>query len=301
IVEKYGVTIYYTAPTAIRTFMKWGHEYVQGHDLSTLRLIGSVGEPINPEAWIWYHKHIGREKCPVVDTWWQTENGSILIAPLPGITTTKPGAATYPIPGVSADVYDAEGNSVEAGKGGSLVVTRPWPSMLRTVWGDDERYKSSYFGDYEGIYTSGDVAHKDKDGYFWVLGRDDDVINVSGHRLGAIELESAVVSHDSVAEAAVIGRSHEVKGEAIAAFVTLKERAKGTEQLQKEIEETVVEKIGKFARPEEILFTASLPKTSSAKIMRRLLRDIAEGNVLGDTSTLEDPGVVEDLKKKYTE
>lgn len=299
IVEKYGVTIYYTAPTAIRTFMKWGHEYVQGHDLSTLRLIGSVGEPINPEAWIWYHKHIGREKCPIVDTWWQTENGSILIAPLPGITTTKPGAASYPVPGISADVYDVEGNSVEAGRGGSLVITEPWPSMLRTVWGDDERYKSSYFGDYEGVYTSGDVAHKDEDGYFWVLGRDDDVINVSGHRLGAIELESAVVSHDSVAEAAVIGRSHEVKGEAIAAFVTVKERAKGTKELRKDIEDTVVNKIGKFARPEEIIFTASLPKTSSAKIMRRLLRDIAEGNVLGDTSTLEDPGVVEDLKNKY--
>ncbi|HLQ96305.1 MAG TPA: acetate--CoA ligase [Pseudogracilibacillus sp.] len=299
IVEKYGVTIFYTAPTSIRMFMKWGHQHLQNHDLSSLRLIGSVGEPINPEAWMWYHKHVGQEKCPIVDTWWQTENGSILISPLPGITTTKPGSATKATPGISAEVYDAKGNIVEPGNGGFLVITKPWPSMLRTVWGDDERYKSSYFGDYEGVYTSGDVAHKDEDGYIWVLGRDDDVINVSGHRLGAIELESAVVSHDYVAEAAVIGRAHDIKGEAVTAFVTLKERAKGTDELAQEISDKVVEEIGKIARPEEIIFTASLPKTSSAKIMRRLLRDIAEGNVLGDTSTLEDPGVVENLKEKF--
>src|SRR5699024_888191 len=246
------------------------------HDLSSLRLIGSVGEPINPEAWMWYHKHVGGEKCPIVDTWWQTENGSILIAPLPGITTTKPGAATRPTPGISAKIFDDKGNIVEPGKGGSLVVTKPWPSMLRTVWGYDERFQNSYFGDYEGIYTSGDVAHKDEDGYFWVLGRDDDVINVSGHRLGAIEIESAVVSHDSVAEAAVIGRSHDVKGEAVTAFVTLKDRAKGTDELRDDIKAQVVKQIGKIARPEEVIFSASLPKTSSAKIMRRLLRDIAE-------------------------
>ena len=300
IVEKYGVTIFYTAPTSIRMFMKWGHQYLEKHDLSSLRLIGSVGEPINPEAWMWYHKHVGGEKCPVVDTWWQTENGSILIAPLPGITTTKPGAATKPTPGISADVFDAEGNSVEPGNGGYLVITKPWPSMLRTVWGDDERFQNSYFGDYEGIYTSGDVAHKDEDGYIWVLGRDDDVINVSGHRLGAIEIESAVVSHDLVAEAAVIGRSDELKGEAVTAFVTLKERATSSEELRDEIKAKVVDQIGKIARPAEVIFSASLPKTSSAKIMRRLLRDIAEGRVVGDTSTLEDPAVVENLKEKYS-
>lgn len=299
VVEKYGVTIFYTAPTSIRMFMKWGPEHTEKHDLSSLRLIGSVGEPINPEAWMWYHKYIGREKCPIVDTWWQTENGSILIAPLPGITTTKPGSATRPTPGINADILDKNGNSVAPGNGGSLVIKSPWPSMLRTVWGDDERFQNSYFGDFKGTYTSGDVAHKDEDGYFWVLGRDDDVVNVSGHRLGTMELESAIVSHQSVAEAAVIGRTHDVKGQALTAFVTLKEGVKGTDEMKDEVKGKVVEEIGKMARPEEVIFTASLPKTSSAKIMRRLLRDIAEGRVVGDTSTLEDPAVVEDLKEKY--
>jgi acetyl-CoA synthetase len=299
VVEKYGVTIFYTAPTSIRMFMKWGPEFTEKHDLSSLRLIGSVGEPINPEAWMWYHKYIGREKCPIVDTWWQTENGSILIAPLPGITTTKPGSATRPTPGIHADILDKNGNSVAPGNGGSLVIKSPWPSMLRTVWRDDERFQNSYFGDYKGIYTSGDVAHKDEDGYFWVLGRDDDVVNVSGHRLGTMELESAIVSHQSVAEAAVIGRTHDVKGQALTAFVTLKEGVKGTEEMKDAVKQEVVEQIGKMARPEEVIFTAGLPKTSSAKIMRRLLRDIAEGRVVGDTSTLEDPAVVEELKEKY--
>lgn len=299
VVEKYGVSIFYTAPTSIRMFMKWGPEHTEKHDLSSLRLIGSVGEPINPEAWMWYHKYIGKEKCPIVDTWWQTENGSILIAPLPGITTTKPGSATKPTPGINADILDKNGNSVAPGNGGSLVIKSPWPSMLRTVWGDDERFQNSYYGDYKGVYTSGDVAHKDEDGYFWVLGRDDDVVNVSGHRLGTMELESAIVSHQSVAEAAVIGRSHVVKGQALTAFVTLKEGIKGTEEMKDEVKQEVVKQIGKMARPEEVIFTAGLPKTSSAKIMRRLLRDIAEGRVVGDTSTLEDPAVVEDLKEKY--
>lgn len=299
VVEKYGVTIFYTAPTSIRMFMKWGPEYTEKHDLSSLRLIGSVGEPINPEAWMWFHKYIGREKCPIVDTWWQTENGSILIAPLPGITTTKPGSATRPTPGINADILDKNGNSVAPGSGGSLVIKQPWPSMLRTVWGDDERFQHSYFGDYESVYTSGDVAHKDEDGYFWILGRDDDVVNVSGHRLGTMELESAIVSHQAVAEAAVIGRSHEVKGQAVTAFVTLKEGVESSEAMKDAVIEKVVEQIGKIARPEEVIFTASLPKTSSAKIMRRLLRDIAEGRVVGDTSTLEDPSVVEGLKTKY--
>lgn len=299
IVEKYGVTIFYTAPTSIRTFMKWGHEHATKHDLSSLRLLGTVGEPINPEAWMWYHKHIGKERCPIVDTWWQTETGCAIIAPLPGITETKPGSATQPVPGISADIFDENGNSVEPGKGGTLVITKPWPSMLRTVWGDDQRYQDSYFGDYEGIYKPGDVAHVDKDNYYWILGRDDDVVNVSGHRIGTMELESAIVKHDAVAEAACIGRSDEVKGQGITAFVTLKERAESSDELKQEIENEIVQEIGKIARPEEIIFTASLPKTRSAKIMRRLLRDIAEGNVIGDTTTLEDESVVEGLKDQY--
>ncbi|HET7578622.1 MAG TPA: acetate--CoA ligase [Bacillales bacterium] len=301
LIEKYGVTTFYTAPTSIRTFMKWGPEPVEKHDLSSLRLLGTVGEPINPEAWMWYYKHIGKENCPIVDTWWQTETGCAMIAPLPGITATKPGSATKPLPGIIADVVDDEGNSVEPGNGGTLVVKQPWPSMLRTVWGDDERFQNSYFGKYEGIYMPGDGAHKDEDGYFWILGRMDDVINVSGHRIGTMEIESAIVNHTSVAESAVIGRDDDVKGKAIVAFVTLKEGIDGTDQVKKEITEEVSEKIGKMARPEEIIFTASLPKTRSAKIMRRLLRDIAEGNVLGDTTTLEDASVVEDLKNKYQE
>lgn len=301
IVEKYGVTVFYTAPTSIRTFMKWGPEHTQKHDLSSLRLLGTVGEPINPEAWMWFHKHIGNESCPIVDTWWQTETGCATIAPLPGITTTKPGSATKGTPGIIADVFDENGNSVAPGNGGTLVIKKPWPSMLRTVWGDDERFQKSYFSDYPGIYKPGDVAHIDEDGYIWILGRDDDVVNVSGHRIGTMELESAIVNHTSVAEAAVIGRSHDVKGQAITGFVTLKEGVNGTDDLKKEIENEVIEQIGKMARPEEIIFTASLPKTRSAKIMRRLLRDIAEGNVIGDTTTLEDASVVEDLKDKYNE
>lgn len=301
IIEKYGVTTFYTAPTSIRSFMKWGPEHVEKHDLSTLRLLGTVGEPINPEAWMWYHKYIGNENCPIVDTWWQTETGCAMIAPLPGITKTKPGSATKPLPGIIADVVDEEGNSVDKGAGGTLVVKKPWPSMLRTVWGDDERFQNSYFGKYEGIYMPGDGAHKDEDGYFWILGRMDDVINVSGHRIGTMEIESAIVNHQGVAEAAVIGRSDEVKGQGITAFITLKDGVDGTDKVKDEITSEVADKIGKLARPDEIIFTASLPKTRSAKIMRRLLRDIAEGNVLGDTTTLEDAGVVEELKSKYQE
>ncbi|WP_077614769.1 acetate--CoA ligase [Caenibacillus caldisaponilyticus] len=297
IIEKYGVTIFYTAPTSIRTFMKWGPEHVQKHDLSSLRLLGSVGEPINPEAWMWYHKYIGGEKAPIVDTWWQTETGCILISPLPGITTTKPGSVTKPLPGIIADVVDENGQSVPPGGGGILVIKHPWPSMLRTIWGDDERFRKTYFGQFPNWYVPGDGAHKDEDGYMWILGRLDDVINVSGHRIGTSEVESALVSHPAVAEAAVIGRSDEIKGQAITAFVTLKEGYEGSDELVAELKQTVVEEIGKIARPEEIIFTAELPKTRSGKIMRRLLRDIAEGRVLGDTTTLADPSVIEELKK----
>ena len=297
IIEKYGVTIFYTAPTSIRTFMKWGPEHIEKHDLSTLRLLGSVGEPINPEAWMWYHNYIGKGQVPIVDTWWQTETGCAMIAPLPGITETKPGSATKPLPGIIADVVDEEGKSVEPGNGGMLVIKHPWPSMLRTVWGDDERFRNTYFGKFPEWYLPGDGAHKDKDGYIWILGRLDDVINVSGHRIGTAEVESALVGHQSVAEAAVIGRSDAIKGQAITAFVTLKEGVQGTDELVSELKQTVSEAIGKMARPEEIIFTAELPKTLSAKIMRRLLRDIAEGRVLGDTTTLADPSVIEELKK----
>jgi acetyl-CoA synthetase len=299
IIEKYGATVFYTAPTAIRTFMKWGPEYIEKHDLSTLRLLGTVGEPINPEAWMWFHEHVGKGKCPIVDTWWQTETGCAMIAPLPGLIATKPGSATRPVPGIIVDVVDEEGNSVGPGNGGYLVIKKPWPSMLRTIWGDDERFKHAYFGKFEGIYLPGDGAHLDEDNYIWIMGRIDDVINVSGHRLGSMEIESALVDHPAVAEAAVIGRSHEVKGQAVTAFVTLKEGIKGTPELVAELKQHVVDKIGAMARPEEIYFTAELPKTRSAKIMRRLLRDIAEGRVLGDTTTLADPSVVEELKKQY--
>lgn len=299
IVEKYSATVLYTAPTSIRTFMKWGPQYAEKHNLDSLRLLGTVGEPINPEAWMWYHEHIGHGRCPIVDTWWQTETGCAMIAPLPGITTTKPGSATRPVPGIEAEIVDEQGNSVEPGHGGYLVIKKPWPSMLRTVWGDDDRFKRTYFGQYEGIYLPGDGAHKDEDSYFWILGRIDDVINVSGHRIGTMEVESAIVDHKSVAEAAVIGRSHEVKGQAITAFVTVKEGIETSDELVKQIKQHVVEKIGAMARPEEVIFTAELPKTRSAKIMRRLLRDIAEGRVLGDTTTLADPSVVESLKNQY--
>lgn len=301
IIEKYGVTIFYTAPTSIRTFMKWGPEYAQKRNLESLRLLGTVGEPINPEAWMWYHEHIGHGKCPIVDTWWQTETGSAMIAPLPGLVTTKPGSATKPVPGISAHVVDEAGTPVPAGNGGYLVITKPWPSMLRTVWGDDARYQSAYWSQFNNTYTPGDGAHLDKDGYVWILGRIDDVINVSGHRIGSMEVESALVDHPAVAEAAVIGRSHEIKGQAITAFVTVKEGTEATPELATALKQHVVGKIGALARPEEILFTAELPKTRSAKIMRRLLRDIAEGRVLGDTTTLADPGVIDSLKAQYSD
>lgn len=301
IIEKYGVTIFYTAPTSIRTFMKWGPEYAQQRNLESLRLLGTVGEPINPEAWMWYHEHIGHGRCPIVDTWWQTETGSAMIAPLPGLTTTKPGSATKPVPGISAKVVDETGTPVPEGNGGYLVITKPWPSMLRTVWGDDARYQSTYWSMFENTYTPGDGAHLDTDGYVWILGRIDDVINVSGHRIGSMEVESALVDHPAVAEAAVIGRSHEIKGQAITAFVTVKEGTEATPELAALLKQHVVGKIGALARPEEILFTAELPKTRSAKIMRRLLRDIAEGRVLGDTTTLADPSVIESLKSQYSD
>lgn len=298
IVEKYGVTIFYTAPTLIRTFMKWGPSYIEKHDLSSLRLLATVGEPINPEAWMWFHKYVGREKTPIVDTWWQTETGCAMIAPLPGLTPTKPGSATKPLPGILVDVVDDDGRTVENG-GGNLVIKHPWPSMLRTIWGDDERFRNTYFGKFPEWYLPGDAAHRDEDGYIWILGRIDDVINVSGHRIGTMEVESALVSHPSVAEAAVIGRSDDVKGQAITAFVILKEGNEPSAAMTAELKETVVEQIGKLARPEEIIYTAELPKTRSGKIMRRLLRDIAEGRVLGDTTTLTDPPVIEELKRLY--
>jgi acetyl-CoA synthetase len=301
IVEKYGVSIFYTAPTAIRTFMRWGEEYPRRRDLSTLRLLGSVGEPINPEAWIWYRKNIGSDRCPVVDTWWQTETGMILIAPLPGITTLKPGSATKPFPGIEAEVVDEAGNSVGPGAGGYLVIKRPWPAMLRTIYGDSDRYVEQYWKRYPNIYFTADGAKVDEDGDFWLLGRVDDVINVSGHRISTMEVESALVDHETVAESASIGKSHEIKGQAIVAFVTLKDGVQPNDALNAELRQHVVTKIGALARPDDIFFTAELPKTRSGKIMRRLLRDIAEGRALGDTTTLADPGVVEALKDQYGE
>ncbi|MBI4063031.1 MAG: acetate--CoA ligase [Elusimicrobia bacterium] len=303
IVEKYGVTILYTAPTAIRTFMKWGEDYPNRRDLSTLRLLGSVGEPINPEAWMWYHQIIGKGRCPVVDTWWQTETGSILISPLPGVTTLKPGSATKPFPGVEADVVDEQGKPVKIGAG-YLILKQPWPSMLRGIYGDPERYKAQYWSRFPGAYFAGDGAKRDKDGYLWLLGRVDDVLKVSGHRLSTMEIESALVDNPKVAEAAVIGRHHDIKENAIVAFVTLKEKigsngAADREEVINELKAHVVKKIGSLARPDEILFTAELPKTRSGKIMRRLLRDVAEGRALGDTTTLADPNIVRTLKEKY--
>jgi acetyl-CoA synthetase len=301
IVERYGVTIFYTAPTAIRAFMKWGTEWASRRDLSSLRLIGSVGEPINPEAWIWYHTHIGAERCPVVDTWWQTETGAIMIAPLPGITTTKPGSATRPFPGIKAEIRTEKGEKVDVG-GGLLALTRPWPSMLRGIYGNPQRYVAQYWSKFEkDVYFTGDGAKRDEDGDFWLLGRVDDIINVAGHKIGTMEVESALVDHHAVAEAAVVGRVHELKTQAIAAFVTLKEGRPGDRALEAELKEHVVRKIGAIARPEEVHFTADLPKTRSGKIMRRLLKDIAEGKALGDTTTLADPNVVAALKEKYEE
>jgi acetyl-CoA synthetase len=301
IVEKYGATIVYTAPTAIRTFMRWGEEYPAKHDMSSLRLLGTVGEPINPEAWVWYWQYIGGGRCPVVDTWWQTETGSILITPLPGITTLKPGSATMPFPGVEADVVDERGNPVGPGGGGYLVIKRPWPAMLRTIYGDPERFKEQYWSRYPNIYFTGDGAKIDEDGYYWLLGRVDDVINVSAHRISTMEVESALVDNPKVAEAACIGKTHEVKGQAIVAFVTLKDRVAGSEEIVNELKQHVARKIGPMARPDDIYFAAELPKTRSGKIMRRLLRDVAEGRALGDTTTLADPAVVEALKQQYGE
>ncbi|CAA7601078.1 acetate-CoA ligase [Acididesulfobacillus acetoxydans] len=299
IIEKYRVTILYTAPTSIRTFMKWGPSYPQRRDLSSLRLLGTVGEPINPEAWMWYYKYIGGEKCPIVDTWWQTETGMIMMTPLPGITALKPGSCTVPFPGIVVQVVDKGGNPVPKGSGGYLTVREPWPAMLRTIYGDPDRYASTYYGTWPGVYFTGDGAKWDEDGYFWVLGRVDDVINVSGHRIGTMEVESALVDHPSVAEAACIGKTHEVKGQAVSAFVTLKESVEVTDGLVDELKAHVATKIGALARPDDIFFTAELPKTRSGKIMRRLLRDIAEGRALGDTTTLADASVVNSLKEQY--
>ncbi len=301
IVEKYGVTILYTAPTAIRTFVKWGTEWPKRHDLSTLRLLGTVGEPINPEAWIWYRTNIGGDRCPVVDTWWQTETGMILITPLPGLTTLKPGSATLPFPGIDAAVVDERGAPVPVNTGGYLVLRKPYPAMLRGIYGDPKRYQQVYWDRIPGVYFTGDGARRDDDGYFWLLGRVDDVINVAGHRIGTMEVESALVSHPKVAEAAVIGMHHEIKGQALAAFVTLKEGGITDEATMDELRDHVAEKIGAIARPDRIMFTAELPKTRSGKIMRRLLRDIAEGRILGDTTTLADPTVVQTLRERYEE
>jgi len=296
IIEKHGITICYTAPTAIRTFMKWGEEYPKRCDLSSLRLLGTVGEPINPEAWVWYWKVIGGGRCPVVDTWWQTETGHILITPLPGVTTLKPGSATRPFPGIDAAVLDEQGRPAKAGY---LVIRKPWPGMLRGIWGDPERFVKQYWSKYKDIYFTGDGAKVDRDGYFWLLGRVDDVMNISGHRVSTMEVESALVDHKSVAEAAVIGKPHDIKGQAIAAFVTIKAGVDGTAGLMDELKAHVSKKIGALARPDDIIFSAELPKTRSGKIMRRLLRDIAEGRTLGDTTTLADPAVVASLKQKY--
>jgi len=301
-IEKYRVNILYTAPTAIRAFMRWGEKHPNGRDLSSLRLLGSVGEPINPEAWMWYHEVIGKGRCPIVDTWWQTETGMILISALPGVTTTKPGSATFPLPGINADVVDEQGHSVPLGGGGYLVLKSPWPAMARTIYGDPDRYVEVYWKRFgKNVYFAGDGCKRDEEGYFWLLGRVDDVMNVSGHRISTMEVESALVDHPDVAEAAVIGRKDEIKGEAIAAFVTLKEGRQGGPGKVEELRQHVAEKIGPIARPDVIFFTAELPKTRSGKIMRRLLRDIAEGRTLGDTTTLADPSVVAVLRGQYEE
>ena len=298
IVERYGVTVFYTAPTAIRTFMKWGDKWPAKYDLSSLRLLGTVGEPINPEAWMWYHGTIGSERCPIVDTWWQTETGGIMITPLPGITATKPGSATRPFFGIDAAVLDDDGNETDAGL---LAIRKPWPGMLRGIYGDEERYKETYWSRWPGVYFPGDGAKKDSDGDYWILGRVDDVVNISGHRIGTAELESVFVAHPAVAESAVIGVSHEIKGQALVAFVSLREGEEQTQALEKELNEWVIKKIGKFALPEKLIFAADLPKTRSGKIMRRLLRDVAEGRALGSVTTLADATVVEVLKAKYEE
>jgi len=280
--------------------MKWGTELPGRHDLSSLRLLGSVGEPINPEAWIWYQTHIGGGRCPIVDTWWQTETGGIMITPLPGVTTTKPGSATAPFPGITADLVDAAGTVVSQG-GGFLTIPEPWPGMLRTIYGDDQRYRDTYWSRFPGRYFAGDGAKLDEDGYWWILGRVDDVLNVAGHRIGTMEVESALVEHPAVAEAAVVGRAHDLKGQALAAFVTLKDGQHASSELKDDLKAHVTQKIGAIARPDDIFFSADLPKTRSGKIMRRLLKDIAEGRALGDTTTLADPNVVSRLKEMYEE
>ncbi|MDQ3107059.1 MAG: acetate--CoA ligase [Actinomycetota bacterium] len=297
IAERYGVTLFYTAPTAIRTFMKWGTELPAGHDLSKLRLLGSVGEPINPEAWMWYQEHIGGGRCPIVDTWWQTETGAILIAPLPGVTTTKPGSATHPLPGIGVELVDEEGKKVDVG-GGYLTLTQPWPAMLRGIYGDPDRYRETYWSRFEGRYFAGDGAKLDDDGYLWLLGRVDDVMNVSGHRVSTTEVESALVDHPSVAEAAVVGAKDDTTGQAIIAYVTLKGGHETSEAHGQLLRQHVATKIGAIARPKTIIFTDDLPKTRSGKIMRRLLRDVAEGRALGDTTTLADASVVDEIKRR---
>jgi acetyl-CoA synthetase len=300
IAERYGVTILYTAPTAIRSHMKWGAEHAERHDLSKLRLLGSVGEPINPEAWVWYREHIGGDRTPVVDTWWQTETGMILISPLPGVTTLKPGSATKPFPGIEAAIYDENGHEIEAGGGGYLVLRRPWPAMLRGIFKDDERYRETYWSKYGDVYFAGDGAKIDEEGDFWLMGRVDDVMNVSGHRISTIEVESALVDYPNVAEAAVCGRRDDQTGQAIVAFVSLRGGQEGSPEMMAELREHVAEKIGKIARPANVIFTPELPKTRSGKIMRRLLRDVAEKRELGDTTTLADPTVVEEIKERAT-
>jgi acetyl-CoA synthetase len=297
IAERYGVTILYTAPTAIRTFMKWGTQYPEAHDLSSLRVLGSVGEPINPEAWVWYWRHIGGERCPVVDTWWQTETGAIMISPLPGVTTLKPGSATFPLPAIGAEVVDEGGSPVEVG-GGYLTLTRPWPSMLRGIYGDPERYKDTYWSRFDGRYFAGDGAKLDDDGYFWLLGRVDDVMNVSGHRVSTTEVESALVDHATVAEAAVVGAKDATTGQAIIAFVTLKGGIEADASHGEALRAHVAQRIGAIARPKTVIFTDDLPKTRSGKIMRRLLRDVAEGRDLGDTTTLADATVVDEIRRR---
>ena len=297
IIQRHRVNIFYTAPTAIRAFIKWGEHWPLRRDLSSLRLLGTVGEPINPEAWMWYREIIGKGRCPIVDTFWQTETGAIMIAPLPGATPTKPGSATRPLPGVEAAVMSKSGQEAGPNEGGYLVIKRPWPSMLRTIWGDDERYRQQYFSEIDGVYFAGDGARRDQDGYFWIMGRVDDVINVSGHRLGTMEVESALVSHEAVAEAAVVGRPDEMKGQGIVAFVTLEGERKATDALKEELRRHVAKEIGALARPDEIRFADTLPKTRSGKIMRRLLREIAtSGSAQGDTTTLEDFSVLEKLR-----
>jgi acetyl-CoA synthetase len=279
--------------------MRWGTQYPEAHDLSSLRLLGTVGEPINPEAWMWYREYIGHDRCPIVDTWWQTETGMIMIAPLPGVVATKPGSATLPFPSIAADVLDSAGNSVPANVGGNLVIKQPWPAMSRTIWGDPDRYVQTYWSHYPGVYFTGDGARHDDDGYYWLLGRVDDVLNVSGHRIGTMEVESALVSHPAVAEAAVIGASDPITGQAIIAFVTPRGGYAPNDALAADLREHVAHSIGALARPKRIYFTSELPKTRSAKIMRRLLRDIAEGRVLGDTTTLIDPSIVAQIKQQY--